>query len=185
LLTAKCSLHLDSNLATVNQLVDCFGDCLAYYYRLTNKQSWLTLVKSKGTKKSFSIIIIILVIKKAMTTSGATGSGGNNGSCGTKGSGESSGLIKVSNNFGTSIGPTVTAEVVIHPPLIAKIISLCGIPEDSMMLMFMFENKWTTLNHVLSADFDDINAFHTVKGFQDGLHLHVQVLIAVLQAQVS
>jgi hypothetical protein len=32
-----------------------------------------------------------------------------------------------------------------------------------MMVMFMFKKKWKELFDVLSADFDDINAFHTVK----------------------
>jgi hypothetical protein len=82
---------------------------------------------------------------------------------GIKGSGTSSGLDKASNVIGMSFGRTGTAEVVIHAPLIFKIISLCDIPEDSMMVMFMFEKNWKTQNHVLSADFDDINAFHTVK----------------------
>jgi hypothetical protein len=106
-----------------------------------------------------------MVIKKTTTTSGATGSGGNDGSGGTKGSGASRGLDKASNVIGTSIGTTGTAEVVIHPPLIATIISLCGIPEDSTMVMFMFKKKWKELFDVLSADFDDINAFHTVKKY--------------------
>jgi hypothetical protein len=83
-----------------------------------------------------------MVIKKTTTTSGATGSGGNDGSCGTKRSGASRGLNKASNVIGTSIGTTGTAEVVINPPFIAKIISLCGIPENSTMVMFMFKKKW-------------------------------------------
>jgi hypothetical protein len=71
-----------------------------------------------------------MVIKKTTTTSGATGSGGDDGSGGTKGSGASRGfgasrgLDKASNVIVTSIGTTGTAEVVIHPPMIAKIISL-------------------------------------------------------------
>jgi hypothetical protein len=64
--------------------------------------------------------------------------------------------------IGTSIGTTGTAEVVINPPLIAMIISLCGIPEDSSMVMFMLKKKWKKLFDVVSADFDDINAFHTL-----------------------
>jgi hypothetical protein len=104
-----------------------------------------------------------MVIKKATTTSGATGCDGNDGSGGTKGSGASSGLDKTFNVIVTSIGTNGTAEVVIHPPLIAKIISLCGIPEYSTMVMFMFKKNWKTLNHVQSADFDDVNASHTVK----------------------
>jgi hypothetical protein len=104
-----------------------------------------------------------MVIKKPTTTSGATCSGGNDGSGRTKDSGASRGLDKASNMIGTSIGTTGTAEVVIHPPLIAKIISLCGIPEDSTMVMFMFKMKWKELFDVLSADFDDINAFNMVK----------------------
>jgi hypothetical protein len=31
------------------------------------------------------------------------------------------------------------------------------------MVMFMFKTKWKELSDVLSADFDDINAFHMVK----------------------
>jgi hypothetical protein len=31
------------------------------------------------------------------------------------------------------------------------------------MVMFMFKKKWKTLYHILSADLEDINAFHTVK----------------------
>jgi hypothetical protein len=65
--------------------------------------------------------------------------------------------------IGTSIETTETAEVVIHPPLIAKIISLCGIPKDSTMVMFMFKKKWKKPFYVLRADFDGINAFHMVK----------------------
>jgi hypothetical protein len=80
-----------------------------------------------------------------------------------KGSDASRGLDKSSNVIGTIIVTTVTAEVVIHPPLIAEIISLCGITEDSTMVMFKFKKKWKELFDVLSADFDDINAFHTVK----------------------
>jgi hypothetical protein len=93
------------------------------------------LVKPKATKHQY-FIIIIMVIKKAPKTSGATGSSGNNGSGGTKGSGPSGGPDKAFNVIGTSIGATGTAEVVINPPLIAKIISLCGIPKDSMTVMF-------------------------------------------------
>jgi hypothetical protein len=104
-----------------------------------------------------------MVIKKTTTTSGATGSGGNDGSGGAKGSGASRGLDKASYVIRMSIGTTGTAEVVIHPPVIAKIISLCGMPEDSTMVMFMFKKKWKELYDVLSADFDDINALHTVK----------------------
>jgi hypothetical protein len=104
-----------------------------------------------------------MVIKKATTTSGAIGYGGKDGSGGTKGSGASRGLDKASNVIGTSIGTTGTAEVVIHPPLIAKIISLCGILEDSTMVMFMFKKRWKEPFDVLSADFDDINALHMVK----------------------
>jgi hypothetical protein len=104
-----------------------------------------------------------MVINRARTTSGATGSGGNDGNGGTKGSGASSGLDKAYNVIGASIGTTRIAEVVIHPPLISKIISLCGIPEDSTMVMFMFKKKWKELNYIQSADFDDINAFHKVK----------------------
>jgi hypothetical protein len=100
-----------------------------------------------------------MVIKKTTKTSGATGSGGNDGSGGTKGSGASRGLNKASNVIGTSIGATGTAKVVIHPPLIAKIISLCGMAEDSTMVMFMFKKKWKELFDVQSADFDDINVF--------------------------
>jgi hypothetical protein len=106
---------------------------------------------------------LIIVIKKTTTTSGATGSSGNDRSGGTKDSGAYRGLDKASNVIGTSIGTTGTAEVVIIPPLIAKIISLCGILEDSTMVIFMFKKKWKELFDVLSADFDDINAFHMVK----------------------
>jgi hypothetical protein len=65
--------------------------------------------------------------------------------------------------IGTSIGTTGIAEVVIHPPSIARIISLCGIREDSTMVMFMFKKKWKELFDVLSSDLDDINAFHMVQ----------------------
>jgi hypothetical protein len=82
-----------------------------------------------------------MVIKKTTTTSGATGSGGNDGSGGTKASGASRGLDKASTVIGTSIGTTGTAEVVIHPPLIDKIISLFGLPEDSTMVVFMFKGS--------------------------------------------
>jgi hypothetical protein len=56
-----------------------------------------------------------MVIKKATTSSGATGSCGNDGRGGTKSSGASRGLDKVFNMIGTSIGTTGTAEVVVHP----------------------------------------------------------------------
>jgi hypothetical protein len=103
-----------------------------------------------------------MVIKKTKTSS-ATGSGGNDGSGGKKGSGPCRGLDKASNMIGTSFGMTGTAEVIIHPPLVAKILSLCGIPENSTMVMFMFKKKWKELFDVVSADFDDINAIHMVK----------------------
>jgi esterase/lipase superfamily enzyme len=103
-----------------------------------------------------------MVIKKTTTTSGATGCGENDGSGGTKGSGAFRGLYKASNVIGTSFGTTGTAAVVIHPPLIAKIISLCGIPEDSTMVIFIFKKKWKEL---FDADFDDSNAFHMVKKY--------------------
>jgi hypothetical protein len=70
-----------------------------------------------------------MVTKKATTTSSVTGAVGNYGSGGAKGSGASSGLDKTAIVIVLSIGMTGTAEVVIHPTLIAKIISLCGIPE--------------------------------------------------------
>jgi hypothetical protein len=111
-----------------------------------------------------------MVVKKTTTTSGATGFGGNDGSGGTKGSGASRGLNKASSMIGTSIGTPGTVEVVIHPPLIAKIISLCGTPEDSTMVMFMFKKKWKEL---FDADFDDINAFHMVK--KDFKMVHIRM----------
>jgi hypothetical protein len=104
-----------------------------------------------------------MVIKKTTTTSGATGSGGNDGSGGTKSSGVSRGLDKVFNMIGTSIGTTGTAEVAIYQPLFAKIISLCSIPEAFTMVIFMFKKKWKHPFDVLSADFDDVNAFHMAK----------------------
>jgi hypothetical protein len=95
-------------------------------------------------------------------TSGATGSGGNDGSGGTRNSGASRVLDKAFNVIGTSIGTTGTAEVIIHPPLHDKIISLCGMPEDSTMVMLMFKKKWKDPFVVPRADFDDINAFRMV-----------------------
>jgi hypothetical protein len=115
-----------------------------------------------------------MVIKKTTTTSGATGSSGNDRSGGINVSGASSGLNKASNVSRTSIGMTGTAEVVFHPPLIAKIISLCGIPEDSTMVFFMFKKKWKELFDVRSADFDDINTFHMVK--KDFKRVHIRML---------
>jgi hypothetical protein len=82
-----------------------------------------------------------MAIKKETMTSGATGSGGNDGSGGTKGYGASSGLDKASNVIGMSFGTTGTVQVVIHAPLIAKIISVCDIPEYSTMVIFLFEKR--------------------------------------------
>jgi hypothetical protein len=114
-----------------------------------------------------------MVIKKTTTTSGATDSGGNDGSGGTKDSGASRGLDNAFNIIGASIGITGTAKVAIHPPFIAKIISLCGIPEDSTIVTFMFKKKWKELFYVLSADFDYINAFHMVKKDFKTAHIHM------------
>jgi hypothetical protein len=114
-----------------------------------------------------------MVIQKATTTSDATGSSGNDGNGGTKGSGVSSGLDEASNVIGTSFGTTGTAEVVVRAPLSAKIISLCGVPEDSTMVMFMFKKKCKELCHDISADFDDINAFHTVKMDFKTVYIHM------------
>jgi hypothetical protein len=97
----------------------------------------------------------------------------NDGSGGTKGSGASRGLDKASNMIGKSIETTGTAKVVMHPLLIPKIISLFGIPEDSMMVMLMFKKKWKKPFDVLSADFDDINAFHMVK--KDFKTVHIRM----------
>jgi hypothetical protein len=41
------------------------------------------------------------------------------------------------------------------------------------MIMFMFKKKWKKLFDVLSADFDDINAFHMVK--KDFKTVHIRM----------
>jgi hypothetical protein len=41
------------------------------------------------------------------------------------------------------------------------------------MVMFMFKNKWKELFDVLSADLDDINAFHMVK--KDFKMVHIRI----------
>ena len=76
---------------------------------------------------------------------------------------------------------TETTDGVIHTPVIAKIISLCGFSDDSVMVKFIKQKQWKKLFQVSNISVNDIKDFHTVK--EDGismdkkpLGIHVRML---------
>jgi hypothetical protein len=56
-------------------------------------------------------------------------------------------------------GSTCTA----HSPIINHIIMLCGLDNDSVMMDYINQEGWTTLNDVVTISINDPNTFHTVK----------------------
>ena len=64
---------------------------------------------------------------------------------------------------------TETTEVVIHKPVIAKIISLCGFSDDSVMVKYIKQKQWNKLCQVTNISIEDIKDFHTVK--KDGFSM--------------
>ena len=63
-----------------------------------------------------------------------------------------------------------STDVVIHTPVIAKIISLCG---------FSVEKQWKTIFQVTSISIDKIKDFHTVK--KDGISMDGKPLMTHLR----
>ena len=58
---------------------------------------------------------------------------------------------------------TETTDGVIHTPVIAKIISLCGFSDDSVMVKFIKQKNWKKLFQVSNISVNDVKDFHTVK----------------------
>jgi hypothetical protein len=76
---------------------------------------------------------------------------------------------------------TETTDGVIHTPVIAKIISLCGFSDDSVMVKVIKQKQWKKLFQVSNISVNDVKDFHTVK--EDGismdkkpLGIHVRML---------
>jgi hypothetical protein len=76
---------------------------------------------------------------------------------------------------------TETTDGVIHSPVIAKIISLCGFSDESVMVKFIKQKQWKKLFQVTSISVGDVKDFYTVK--KDGisvdekpLKIHVRML---------
>ena len=65
---------------------------------------------------------------------------------------------------------TETTDGVIHTPVIAKIISLCGFSDDSVMVKFIKQKQWKKLFQVTSSRVEDVKDFHTVK--EDGISIY-------------
>ena len=74
---------------------------------------------------------------------------------------------------------TETTEVCFHNPLIAKIISLCGFSDNSVMVKCIKQKKWNKLCQVTNISVDDIKDFHTVK--KDGISMDEKPLMTHLR----
>ena len=72
-----------------------------------------------------------------------------------------------------------TSDVVIHTPVIAKIIYLCGFSDDSVMVKFIKQKQWKKLFQVTSISVNDLKDFHTVK--KDGLSIDEKPLMIHLR----
>ena len=70
---------------------------------------------------------------------------------------------------------TEATDVVIHTPVIAKIISLCGFSDDSVMVEFIKQKQWKKLLQVTNISVDDVKDFHTVK--KDGISMDQKPLM--------
>jgi len=112
------------------------------------------------------VFIIIMAGKKGSTTASATGTGGDQGSGGTSG----------------SDNPPIpeTTQKVVHTPVIAKIISLCDFPDNTVMVEFIIQQKWTKLFHVTAIGIDEVKDFYTTRS--DGsfeakpMMIHIRML---------
>ena len=54
---------------------------------------------------------------------------------------------------------TESTDVVIHTPVIAKIISLCGFSDESVIVKFIKQKQWKQLFQVTNISFDKIKTF--------------------------
>jgi Reverse transcriptase (RNA-dependent DNA polymerase) len=64
---------------------------------------------------------------------------------------------------GTTGGDVETTGVVVHTPVISKIIDMCDFPLDSTMVKFINQQGWTRLMHVTTIDVSEVKDFHTVR----------------------
>jgi hypothetical protein len=74
---------------------------------------------------------------------------------------------------------TEMTDVIIHTPVVAKIISLCDFSDDSVMVKFIKQKQWEKLFQVTNIKVDDIKDFHTVKN--DGISLDEKPLMTHLR----
>jgi hypothetical protein len=51
--------------------------------------------------------------------------------------------------------------------IIDHVINLCDLLADSIMVKFIDQKQWSTLEHVVSVGFDDVGGFFTVR--DDGI----------------
>jgi hypothetical protein len=58
-------------------------------------------------------------------------------------------------------GTIGTTENAAHRPVIKNIISLCDIPDDTVMVEFINQQKWTKLFHVTTIGIDEVKDFYT------------------------
>ena len=115
--------------------------------------------------------------KKATTTSGATGPGEADGTGRSTATGAGTGVDLEPDTSTTVPEPTATAgtatgkreatvesfEALGFTKVIAKIIWLCDFPEDSSMVTFIEQKKWTKLFHVTTIGIDEVKDFFTVR----------------------
>jgi hypothetical protein len=51
-------------------------------------------------------------------------------------------------------------------PILTKIKTICGLPDDSTMARYIFQQCWTELEHVTTIGIDEVNGFATFR--EDG-----------------
>jgi hypothetical protein len=54
-----------------------------------------------------------------------------------------------------------------HTAIIDHVIRICDFPSDSVMVKFIDQQQWSTLEHVVSVGFDEVGEFFTVR--DDGI----------------
>ena len=101
--------------------------------------------------------------KKATTTSGKTGSCGNDDCGGKRVSDAPGGDNTNPPDLETTIETTETATEFVHTPVIAMIISLCDFSEDSTIAKFINQQGWTKLFHITTIGVDGVKDFYTTR----------------------
>jgi hypothetical protein len=63
--------------------------------------------------------------------------------------------------------------------IIDHVMNLCDFPADSITVKFIDQQQWSTLAHVVSVGFDEVEEFFTVR--DDGITFHNTPMLTHLQ----